>query len=50
MMPILRSLAPGSYRLVMGLYNGETWDRYPAFAGDTHLEHDEIDLGRVRVE
>jgi hypothetical protein len=40
---------PGTYHLVMGLYNSETMARYPAFAGTTHLTHDEVDLGRVTV-
>lgn len=40
---------PGTYHLVMGLYNSETMARYPAFVGTTHLAHDEVDLGRVTV-
>lgn len=40
---------PGTYHLVMGLYDSSTMARFPAFAGETHLENDEIDLGEVEV-
>jgi hypothetical protein len=51
-MPLPETLPPGDYRLVMGLYHGETGERFPAFAvppPSEHLEHDEVDLGRVRM-
>lgn len=40
---------PGEYQLVMGLYDSVTKDRFPAYAGDTHLDHDEVDMGTVEV-
>jgi hypothetical protein len=42
-------LPPGEYRLVMGLYDSATQQRFAAFAGDRQLEHDELDLGVVEV-
>jgi hypothetical protein len=41
---------PGRYEVVMGLYNGETMARFPAFQGQTHLAHDELSLGTVVVQ
>lgn len=41
---------PGEYRLVMGLYNSETWARYPASRNGERLANDEVDLGVVTVD
>lgn len=41
---------PGEYRLVMGLYDSETWARYPASRNGERLIDDEVDLGVVTVD
>ncbi|NJN67855.1 MAG: phospholipid carrier-dependent glycosyltransferase [Chloroflexaceae bacterium] len=48
-MELPATITPGDYRLVMGLYHGATWARFPAFAGTAHLADDEVDLGPVRI-
>jgi hypothetical protein len=43
-------LPAGEYQLVMGLYDPQTWQRLPAYSGETHLANDEIDLGTVYLQ
>ena len=44
-------LPPGTYRLVVGMYDEETWNRVPAYGTDgSPLAHDRIEIVEVTIE
>jgi hypothetical protein len=47
--PLPETLAPGSYRLVLGLYDATTFARFPASRDGTPLPNDEIEIGTMTV-
>lgn len=48
-LPLPPRLASGEYRLVLGMYDGATGERFPATAGGARIAGDTADLGTVRV-
>jgi hypothetical protein len=48
-LPLPPNLPPGAYRLVMGLYDSATQQRFPASVAGARLPGDEVDLGQIEI-